>query len=481
MTAPPIRLLLLEDNPGDAILVREALAEEAPGEFAVTTAERLADAQMRLQNERFDAVLCDLGLPDSAGLATAKEIIAKAPGVPLVVLTGTHDVQLGRKAIDLGAQDYMVKGDTKPSLARTIRYAIDRKRLENDLRTLNEALEQRVAERTAELKRKNETLKQEGDWNRALLRNASDGVHVLDANGDVLEASDSFCAMLGYSREQIIGANVSLWDVRRTPKELKENVAEQLAATGPTQFQTRHRRKDGSTFEVEVSSQGLALEGRPVLFNSARDITERRRAEQHVRESSIRIEQAMLGTIGAVSRMMALRDPYTSGHSRRVGELSAEIAAEMGFGADMQRGLRVAGGLHDVGKITIPAEILSRPGKLSEIEYRLIQDHAQQGYEVLKDIDFPWPVADAARQHHERMDGSGYPRGLKDNEIILEARILSVADVVEAMCSHRPYRPGLGIDKALAEVERGRGTAYDANAVDACVRLFREKGYAIPA
>ena len=146
----------------------------------------------------------------------------------------------------------------------------------------------------------------------------------------------------------------------------------------------------------------------------------------------------------------------------------------------MQQGLRVAGLLYDVGKITIPSDILSKPGKLSSIEYRLIQGHAQSSYEILKNVQFPWPVAEVALQHHERMDGSGYPQGLTGDAILFEARIMAVADVVEAMSSHRPYRPALGIEMALAEIERGRATLYDAAVVDACLRLFREGRYQLP-
>jgi HD-GYP domain-containing protein (c-di-GMP phosphodiesterase class II) len=156
------------------------------------------------------------------------------------------------------------------------------------------------------------------------------------------------------------------------------------------------------------------------------------------------------------------------------------IGAELGFDEQRIEGLHVAGNLHDIGKITIPAEILSKPGKLTKIEYQLIQGHPQSSYDVLKDVEFPWPVAQVALQHHERMDGSGYPQGLKGEAIVLEARIMAVADVVEAMSSHRPYRPGLGIDKALAEIERGRGTAYDADVADACLRLFRTNHYQLP-
>ena len=188
----------------------------------------------------------------------------------------------------------------------------------------------------------------------------------------------------------------------------------------------------------------------------------------------------MHSTIEVVSTIGELRDPYTHGHEHRVGDIAVAIATEMGLPEDRIEGICVAGYLHDVGKIAVPAEILSKPSKLSKVEFDLVKQHAQQSYEILKNVEFPWPVAEAAWQHHERLDGSGYPRGLKGDAIILEARILAVADTLEAMASHRPYRPGLGIDKALAEIERGRGTAYDPLVVDACLRLFSEKNFKLP-
>ena len=482
MSATPIRILLLEDNPGDARLVQAVLAEYAPRKFSVTLVERLADALARLGAESFDAMLCDLSLPDSTGMATPRTITARFPALPLVVLTGSHDAELGRDAIQHGAQDYLVKGKSDAeAVVRSLHYAIERKQLEMALRTANDSLEDRVAARTAELKMKNEALAQEGNRNRVLLRNASDGVHILDVDGNVLEASDSFCAMLGYSREQIIGANVSMWDVQWSPQELKQKIAEQIAKMGRTQLQTRHRRRDGSIFEVEVSGQGLELEGKPALFNSARDISEKRRAEEEIRQYVEELKSAFMSTVEVATTLSEMRDPYTAGHERRVADIAVAIGAELGFDDRRREGLRVAGYLHDVGKITIPAEILSKPGKLSPIEYQLIQGHAQASYEVLKTVKFPWPVAEVALQHHERMDGSGYPQGLKGEEILLEARIMAVADVVEAMSSHRPYRPGLGIEVALAEIEHGRDSAYDPVVADACLKLFREKGYAIPA
>jgi putative nucleotidyltransferase with HDIG domain len=171
------------------------------------------------------------------------------------------------------------------------------------------------------------------------------------------------------------------------------------------------------------------------------------------------------------------RDPYTSGHQIRSADLARAIAMEMGLPQDKIDGIRMAGSIHDIGKLSIPAEILSKPTKLSEIEFSLIKEHARKGYEMLKDVESPWPLAEIVHQHHERMDGSGYPRNLKGDDILIEARILTVADVVEAMASHRPYRPGLGIDAALNEIEKNRGTLYDGAVADACLRLFREKGF----
>jgi len=185
--------------------------------------------------------------------------------------------------------------------------------------------------------------------------------------------------------------------------------------------------------------------------------------------------------VQVATTLSEMRDPYTAGHERRVAEIAVAIGAELGFDAPRLEGLRVAGHLHDIGKITIPAEILSKPGKLSAIEFMLIQGHAQASYDILKNVEFLWPVAEIALQHHERMDGSGYPQGLKGEAILLEARIMAVADVVEAMSSHRPDRAGLGIEKALTEIDRGRGSAYDADVSDACLRLFREKHHQLPA
>lgn len=199
-----------------------------------------------------------------------------------------------------------------------------------------------------------------------------------------------------------------------------------------------------------------------------------------LRANEMKLRTSLFDFISAMAATVEVRDPYTAGHQRRVADLATSIATEMALPRERVDGLHLAGVVHDFGKIQVPAEILSKPGRLSELEFAIIKQHPQTGHDILKGIDFPWPIAQTVLQHHERLDGSGYPQGLKGEAILLEARILAVADVVEAMMSHRPYRAGLGLEAALEEIGRNRGVRYDPDVVDACLRLFRERGYQLP-
>jgi putative nucleotidyltransferase with HDIG domain len=209
----------------------------------------------------------------------------------------------------------------------------------------------------------------------------------------------------------------------------------------------------------------------------SRDITEVKQAHNALELTLDRLNQAVQGTFRALSLTLEQRDAFTAGHQERVARLACTIAREMGMDDERVQGLYFAGMVHDIGKISVPAGILTKPTRLSEIEFALIKEHSQAGYNILKDIEFPWPIADVVLQHHERLNGSGYPQGLSGQEILPKARILAVADVVEAMSSHRPYRPGLGIDAALGEIEKNKGILYDPEAVDVCLSLFKEQGY----
>ncbi len=322
----PIRLLMVEDNPGDARLVQVLLAEV--GGFTVTVAGSLREAIAALAGSSVDAILLDLSLPDSQGLSTIDSMRAAAPNLPVVVFTGLDDEEVGRRAVQHGCQDYLVKGQGDGHLIRrTVLHSIERKEIDE---------ERRVA------------------------------------------------------------------------------------------------------------------------------------AEQ--------IKRVLGQTVKAVSLTLEMRDPYTAGHQRRVAKLAEAVGFRLGLSPDRLEGLRTGALIHDIGKINVPAEFLTRPGKLSSDALAVIRTHPVIGEAIVRDIEFPWPVAQIVAQHHERMDGSGYPLGLPGDQIILEARIVAVADVVEAMASHRPYRPSLGIDAAVAEIKAGAGSRYDPKVVEACIAEFDENG-----
>lgn len=192
------------------------------------------------------------------------------------------------------------------------------------------------------------------------------------------------------------------------------------------------------------------------------------------------LEGTMRGTLQAVANMVEQRDPYTSGHERRVGIIASDIACEMGWSEEKCKHLQLIGLVHDIGKIAIPSEILTKPTRLETLEYEMVKGHAEKGYEILKDVEFPLPIAEIIREHHERMDGSGYPRGLKGEDIFPEARILAVADVLESMATHRPYRPALGVAAAMQEIENHRGTLFDGAVADAVTNMVREQNYQLP-
>jgi HD-GYP domain-containing protein (c-di-GMP phosphodiesterase class II) len=211
------------------------------------------------------------------------------------------------------------------------------------------------------------------------------------------------------------------------------------------------------------------------------EIEERKLTQKKLHQSYIQLQQNLDEIVNAMSLTIEERDPYTAGHQRRTTDLSMAIGREMGLSEHKIKGLQMAGLIHDMGKISVPGEILSKPGRLNEAELQLIKRHPQVAYEILSQIDFPWPVDQIVLQHHEKLDGSGYPKGLSGEMILLEARILCVADVVETMETHRPYRPGLGRDAALEEIRKHRGILYDPEVVDACLRLFLEKNFQYPS
>ena len=317
---------------------------------------------------------------------------------------------------------------------------------------------------------------------RRLFEAAHDGILLLNAETAQIEDVNPFLIkMLDYSHEEFLGKK--LWEVGAFADIVEsQKLFLELQANDYIRYEDLPlKTKSGAMVEVEFVSNAYDCEGVRVIQCNIRDISQRKRAEGASLRYLEQLKVALMNTVEVATIISEMRDPYTAKHERRSSLLAGAIGAELGFDEVRQEGLRVAGALHDIGMISIPSEILSKPGKISRIEMELIKAHAQAGYDVLSRMEWPWPVAEVAIQHHERMDGSGYPNGLTGNQIIPEARIMAVADVVEAMSSHRPYRAALGIDRTLAEIESGSGTLYDADVVNACLRLFREKSYQFPA
>jgi PAS domain S-box-containing protein/putative nucleotidyltransferase with HDIG domain len=317
---------------------------------------------------------------------------------------------------------------------------------------------------------------------RGVVEQTLTGIYIIQ-DGRFVYVNPRFAEIFGYaSASELIGVEPALLVAEQDHSIAAENIRSRIDnGVQSLSYGFTGVRKDGSQIEVGVHGARATHDGRPAIIGLMQDVSEKKRDEERIQRYVKQLEHAFMNTIEVATTLLEMRDPYTAGHEKRVAQIAVAIATELGMDAHRIEGLRVGGYIHDIGKIIVPAEILTKPGRLTAAEYELVKGHPQAGYDILKNVDFPWPVADIAYQHHERMDGSGYPRGLKGEEILLEARITAVADVVETMASHRPYRPGLGLEHALAEIEGGSGTLYDPVIVDICLRLFREQGYELPA
>lgn len=304
----------------------------------------------------------------------------------------------------------------------------------------------------------------------------SDPIYVVDAVGVITQCNHALAQLINTPYDKIIG---------RKACELLHGTSEFWEASLRSRAQETRRSESDIfpigdhfykvTFDPLIARDGLYLGSIQVMD----DVTERKKAEEELKENFIRLQGLLNNTITAIAKIVEMRDPYTAGHEHRVSLLAYSIAREMGLPEDTIEAIRVSGMLHDIGKLYVPSEILSKTGALNEIELVLIKMHAQAGYETLKNIDFPWPVEIIVLQHHERINGSGYPSGLSGEDILVEARILAVADVVDSMASHRPYRPSRGIEASLQEIDTNSGILYDAAVVQACRRLFLEQGFTL--
>ena len=639
----PLSILLVEDNPGDARLIEAYLGNGNRGRMELRTCERLSEALDLVRRQPPDAVLLDLGLPDSRGLETIDRLAAHTDGVPVIVLTGRYDEEVALQAIQRGAQDYLPKGGfDEELLIRTIRYAVERSNAEKSIRASQEryrnlfeqaneaivvvsdeiirranskavellslvstdligkrfvdiahpddrdlvmerhrrrmrgedppcqygfrvvtadgtirwvevsvgrvdwegevaslALMTDVTERIVAERRTRSLLERQTLMNELTLAlgTASEPEHVyrilyeqvrglLDTSGFILSLYDresddiraGFVVTQGEERDvsafpriplEAEGAGTQSRVIRsgrplyipdwhealsRTKTHYKIHDDGQIEKEHPTS-----RSESGHSVQSALLAP-MVYEGAVVgvlqlqsrspdaygeedlnllsgLANVAAIAIRNVQLVEEARIQAARLRGAFDGIIETVSAAAEIRDPYTAGHQKRVARLAAAIAETLGLDEDTVESVRVASLVHDLGKLGIPAEILTKPSQLSNTEFEIIKTHTETAYRILRSIDFPWPIAEVVYQHHERLDGSGYPRGLRGDEVSLEARIIGVADVVEAMASHRPYRPALGLEAALEEVRANIGTRFDPAVAEACLALFEEHGF----
>lgn len=567
MSPEKITILIIEDNPADARLVKEILSESNGTAYDLKYAVSLSDGLKMISENNFDIVLLDLSLTDSADLDTISGITAKNSYIPMVALTGKDYSNVTTQALNLGAQDYLVKGQFDgATLSRAIRYAIERKRNEIELK------------------------KNERKY-RSLFENSVDGIYITTPQGNYVDVNASMVNMLGYkSKKELMSIDIK-----------KELYASEKERPGPYDrnrlFETRLKKKDGNIINVQISSivifeddkpkyyQGIVrditekmlfqvklekvakewsaifdameeaictvdLGGRILRANKAMskmlsknfkeiigetcqsilcifshpqdecpmvrarltkkretrivktdgkffncivdpildennvitstvhiltDITEHKKAEEELKKSLSQVKRTFKQTVGALSQLVEVRDPYTSGHQKKVADIAVAIARDLGLSKESIEAIRLSSLIHDIGKISIPASILSKPGELTDIERDMIETHPKTGYEIVKEIDFPYPIAKIILQHHEKINGSGYPNGLKNREILQEAKIIAVSDVIEAMSSHRPYREAHTLKESIDEISKNKGILYDPDVVDSCIKLFNKQ------
>jgi len=296
-----------------------------------------------------------------------------------------------------------------------------------------------------------------------------------------IETEPGFNKMLGYDPGELNGQPIKIMIAPEDWTRVIEHIHLRFSGKEPySHYLFKARRKDDSLIQISTVSTVISIDSGRISVAACEDLTTRIKESNSLHEKHLELRAMVLSAIQALSLMSSIRDPYTGGHENRVGMLAAAIGRKLGLGVDRCESLQICGSVHDIGKVAVPVEILAKPGKLSPPEFEIVKTHTSLGYRILNGIHLPFPAATVAHQHHERLDGSGYPLGISGEQIILESRIIMVADVVEAMTSHRPYRPGLGLEVALAEIAKNAGKYFDIKITDACIALFRENEFTFP-
>jgi len=450
------KILVVED---ESIVARDIRNMLVGLGYDVTGVVASAKAAVQKAQETMpDIVLMDVMLQGKiTGVEAAEQIYTKF-SIPVVYLTAYADsttVQQAKKTEPFG---YIIKPFEERELQTTIEIALYKYQMQMEL-------------------------KDRERWLSTILRSIGDGVIATNKIGVITFMNPLAENLTGWKLDQALDRTLS--DVfkvinQKPGKMQKISVKKILEGKGSAlSDEAILVSKNGKRTPIDprlepIKDDSGNITGVVLAFT---DVTSRKKTEEELKKSFEQQKIAMEGTVRAIAYTVETRDPYTAGHQRRVTKLACAIGEEMKLSRDQIEGLRMSGELHDIGKIHVPAEILSKPGQISEAEYTIIKTHSQVGHDILKTIEFPWPVAKIVLQHHERIDGSGYPLGLKAKDILLEAKILAVADVIEAMATHRPYRPALSIEVSLREISKNKGKLYDSEVAESCLKVFKEKKF----
>jgi len=412
--------------------------------YKTDTAETAQKALKKADNKYFNIALIEFKLPDMEGTILLSKLKELYPKMTCFIITSYAFLQNVRMAARINADGYFIKPLIPEDVLHRFEEILKEQRIEKELKESEEKY-------------------------RALFENTGTATMIIEEDRTISMVNTQGEKLSGYSKDEI--ENKMKWTDFVIPDDMEKMKKYYIfrgkaGEKSPTECEFSFIDRKGNVKDIFLKIGMIPNTKKSII--SLMDITKHKISEE-------RLKKTMDAAIDTMSKIVEAKDPYTAGHQRNVSQIATFIAREMKLPQDKIEGIKIASLIHDIGKISVPTELLNKSITLSDIEFSLIKDHSQIGYDILKSIEFSYPVAQIVLQHHERLDGTGYPNSLKGDEIILEAKILGVADVVEAMSSHRPYRPSLGIDKALEEISKNKAILYDSKVVDACLKIFKEK------